>query len=538
MQYLERSNNRRQSRRSSLPPHIQSDIDRLTRYLGQRQREHVAIFDIGTRAARLLVGPKNSTGNWVKSEFFNVGYVYELGADVDREKRTLDVGSRSLRRTANFMQTYRQALNRGGVSEIDAIGTAIFRWLTNRVEVLDYIERRSGLRIDAISGGLEAELTLRSVYTILERHPDETLKPAPSDYIAVADQGGGSTEVSWMRWSERLEDRPRIDSVRSDRLGTVALRNEFFNRNAKGETVEPGKNRSNIGPQTKRISQLARQEFQDWPSLLRASRKAGEKVHLFGVGSAITTAANVAGFKNHRRPLSSEAMDAEVDRLAEKYDSSGRQVLSLYKALEGLQGSGAKAFENPRRIKSDLSVLYGLPIFSEVAKAMDVQEISVFGFGLRFGYYLWKYAQHEPLPFVRSDTAGPFAFVSYARKDRLPVYRELHELNSAGFRVAYDESIKPTEIYQEVISRLISGCAIVVVFWTKNSVRSKEVQKEILFAIRQRKRILQVFLEDVEVPHEIDFELGAEQYVSRHDLAFDEYLELIASAIPETCRKP
>lgn len=518
-----------------IPQFLQNDLDRLDKYLSGRTGDHVAVFDIGTRAARLLVGPKKVPSYWVKGEFFSAGYPFMLGRDIDQSTRTMDLNSVSLSKVINMMAILNTALRQRNITDVDAIGTAVFRWLANRAEVLNHIQKQTGLRIDDITGPMEAELTLRSVWSVLEKTEGRARKIGDNDYIAVVDQGGGSIEVSWMRWADRLKARPKIESARSDNLGTIALLNEFLSRGGKGQLVDPSENRARISTQTNRVRTFARETITSWKTLIRQDDVPGGEVHLFGIGTALTKLANVSSFNGHGRFVDLDRMEREVADRAAVYDGSNQLVMTLYKALNG-ESTDRTQLLDISDLSEDLTIMYGIPAFLEVTKAIGLTGISVFGFGLRFGYYLWKYEKREPLPFIPSDESGPYTFVSYARKNALPVYREMHELHRRGYRMAYDAGIAPSEDYRSAIARMLKRCTSVVVYWTKESVASDEVRLEILFAVRKKIPIIQVFLEPLELPDDLELAIGWQQYVSRYEQSFDRYIELITSALPESTK--
>jgi len=77
-----------------------------------------------------------------------------------------------------------------------------------------------------------------------------------------------------------------------------------------------------------------------------------------------------------------------------------------------------------------------------------------------------------------------------------------------------------------------------IVFWTPESAQSDEVFIEVNYAIRHRKKIVQVFLEDTRVPNRIEFMIGHESYVKRWELHDNEFLAALAGIIPESCKRP
>jgi len=109
----------------------------------------------------------------------------------------------------------------------------------------------------------------------------------------------------------------------------------------------------------------------------------------------------------------------------------------------------------------------------------------------------------------------PYIFVSYSHKDAAEVYAIIDQLHAEGYRIWYDQGIPQVTRYSRVISEHISGCAIFMVFFTKNSVESQFVLDEVHFARDENKDMLPVNLDGVSLPGEIRLRLTAFQQLIR-----------------------
>lgn len=98
------------------------------------------------------------------------------------------------------------------VERIAAVGTSVFRDAQDAADVLQEVERTTGIPLQILSGLQEAELTARG---ILARE-----RNLPPRFVCV-DIGGGSTEMTWCEEGEALH------SVSLD-LGVIRLREKFF----------------------------------------------------------------------------------------------------------------------------------------------------------------------------------------------------------------------------------------------------------------------------------------------------------------------
>ncbi len=79
-----------------------------------------------------------------------------------------------------------------------AVTTAAMRMASNRTEVLERIEKRTGIRFEIIDADREADYTLKAVRARLARLGRD------SRSLAMVDIGGGSTEVIFYQNGERI----------------------------------------------------------------------------------------------------------------------------------------------------------------------------------------------------------------------------------------------------------------------------------------------------------------------------------------------
>ncbi|RYY97537.1 MAG: exopolyphosphatase [Chitinophagaceae bacterium] len=147
----------------------------------------LAAIDIGSNAGRLLIndvlrGP-GGTVEFIKMALIRVplrlGFdVFETGRiSVEREEMMIKT-----------LQSYRLLMDVYGVQQYRAAATSAMRGAANSKEVLEKIERETGIRIEVIDGHEEARL-------LHESHEAEKLSNLNSYlYINV---GGGSTELTF-----------------------------------------------------------------------------------------------------------------------------------------------------------------------------------------------------------------------------------------------------------------------------------------------------------------------------------------------------
>src|SRR5262249_22169606 len=153
-----------------------------------------------------------------------------------------------------------------GVADISVVGTAVFRWIRNRQDVLEKINRETGLTVDVIEEEQEGVLGLFGIPYMLQcRGMGQDI--GDDDTIMLLDQGGGSLEITWMKWRDRDLVEPPYKIKLFDSLGTVALRRKFFGLSADGtRVVDPLNNRARISRQKDQITEQAKREISEWMS--------------------------------------------------------------------------------------------------------------------------------------------------------------------------------------------------------------------------------------------------------------------------------
>ena len=147
----------------------------------------LAAIDIGSNAARLLITEVIQKGN--EKPVFNklnlVRVPLRLGFDVFETKYISEDRAGMLIET---MQGFKHLANAYNVTALKACATSAMRDAVNSPEILDQVYQSSGIKIEIISGDMEANL-------VYENHVAENMDTDHS-YMYI-DVGGGSTEISF-----------------------------------------------------------------------------------------------------------------------------------------------------------------------------------------------------------------------------------------------------------------------------------------------------------------------------------------------------
>lgn len=125
----------------------------------------------------------------------------------------------------------------------------------------------------------------------------------------------------------------------------------------------------------------------------------------------------------------------------------------------------------------------------------------------------------------------PYIFVSYAHKDSEAVYRTIEKLTSLGYRIWYDEGIKPGVEWPENIAIHLDQCSLFMMFISPNSMDSANCRREINFALSRSKKFLCIVLEKTEIPLGMELQLSSQQSIFRYKYNSEEaYIYKICSA--------
>ncbi|MFC0313452.1 toll/interleukin-1 receptor domain-containing protein [Gordonia phosphorivorans] len=121
----------------------------------------------------------------------------------------------------------------------------------------------------------------------------------------------------------------------------------------------------------------------------------------------------------------------------------------------------------------------------------------------------------NPSDSLRAYRGGePYAFISYARADAHLVFPILQALQDRGFRIWFDEGIKPMDEWMDRLASAIDGAEIFVLFASKGSVSRSNVIREIGRAAENEKPFCTVGLESMQLPRAVAFAVGKDQHVA------------------------
>ena len=127
-------------------------------------------------------------------------------------------------------------------------------------------------------------------------------------------------------------------------------------------------------------------------------------------------------------------------------------------------------------------------------------------------------------PFEAYEGESPYIFVSYAHKDAELVFKEIKRFHDAGYPIWYDDAVTLGEEWDTKIANALIGSSLVVVFISKNSMASHNVQDEIRLALKRKINIAPIYLEDTELPPSLELRLSSKHAIFKFKANDREYI--------------
>ncbi len=166
----------------------------------------IATIDIGTNTILLLVARAATDGSLETLEYRQA--VARLGRSVDAQRR---LHPDSMERAVRIVEEYKRIIDHHTPARVVVCGTSAVRDAANRDEFAALILKRTGFRLETLTGEEEAIWTYRGALSGVRDTTRAT----------VVDIGGGSTEIS-VGSPTRVERHASLD------IGSVRLTERMF----------------------------------------------------------------------------------------------------------------------------------------------------------------------------------------------------------------------------------------------------------------------------------------------------------------------
>ncbi|MEQ8324621.1 MAG: exopolyphosphatase [Vicingaceae bacterium] len=177
--------------------------------------------DIGSNAVRMLFAEvfKNKEGEIVFRKISLVRLPIRLGEDAFIHGKIKKARIEKLSKT---LQSFKLLNEVYSVVDSRVCATSAMREASNSAEIIERIEKETGINIEILAGKKEAEI-------IYENHIAESLNPKGC-YLYV-DVGGGSTEISIFKQGQRIK-------TESFDIGTLRIKNKLVKNKTWNEMEE------------------------------------------------------------------------------------------------------------------------------------------------------------------------------------------------------------------------------------------------------------------------------------------------------------
>lgn len=131
-----------------------------------------------------------------------------------------------------------------------------------------------------------------------------------------------------------------------------------------------------------------------------------------------------------------------------------------------------------------------------------------------------------------------YIFVSYSHRNSRYVHGVIEHLQSAGYRVWFDGGIEAGSEWPEYIASHLERCNCVLTFMSNAFVASDNCKRELHFAQDLKKPLLNIYIEEVNLPAGLRMQLGLCQAMYRDNFRTEEEFRdsLIRARILEACR--
>jgi tetratricopeptide (TPR) repeat protein len=130
----------------------------------------------------------------------------------------------------------------------------------------------------------------------------------------------------------------------------------------------------------------------------------------------------------------------------------------------------------------------------------------------------------------------PFAFVSYSHRDRAFVYRLVQTLSDLGYRVWLDRSIKGGEDFTQRIVDKIKNCRQFIFVLSAYSQASSFCERELYYAVEQKKEILPVLIDNCALSDGYHFQL-IKYHILKHPSSNYYFNDIAPLLVPEIGKK-
>lgn len=338
-----------------------------TRLTNVNPPHKIAVIELSTKAVKLLIGKDVET---LKTQPFDFQLFDKVSQKTNtgmglNEENVMDMDFYNTR-VLPFIVKYKQTAQDNGVDCLYSIATAAYRTAKNRDEIIKTIREKANLNVRILQKKEEAEATMIA-FSYSTPNRDVLMN---SEYVAMIDQGGGSTEVSLFRNKTQEGSYLEYQDSYSINLGTDVLRTLLFKEaNAKTTTTQA------LDNVDKTIQSRLRAFYKN------INKPINTEIFCVAVGSAITAATGKKGNKNqHGQVLT-------IEKIKEKINASDTFLKDSYHFVNDLYYDLKNAVSQNNPLDSIVIMRVGLKMILNLLEGLNIKQLTVSGTGLWYGIY-------------------------------------------------------------------------------------------------------------------------------------------------------
>jgi len=220
-----------------------------------------------------------------------------------------------------------------------------------------------------------------------------------------------------------------------------------------------------------------------------------------------------------------------------KYYCTKARIVSIKHHYEEASELILKAIDLEDSRKDDYALLIGNYQYYRILIAMRKQQWFV---DRRLGHFqpvssLTGEKKEVPSSY---QNLRPYVFISYSHNDAQPVYSILNDMSRAGLNYWYDKELETGSDWTEELGEKILNSEMVMVMLSNNAVLSRNVRNEITMALNHKKKILPVFLEEVELSPGAELQLQGFQWLLKYQMSAEMFRQKLCdtlAAVREHC---
>lgn len=292
-----------------------------------------SIIDLGTNTCLLLIA---SLFQNKLTKLYEAQEIPRLGKDL---YKTGSIASECFEKVSEIFKKYISISEEYNAERILAFGTSALREAKNNFEFIEFIEKKTGIKIKVIPGEEEAHYGFAG--TIFDLND--------TAQYAVLDIGGGSTELSFI-------ENKKLKSI-SLKIGSVRLFEKFFKENFNNDAI--------FKAQLFVKEMLSELQFNDI-----------KNKQLVGVAGTLTT---LSAIKNRLKDFS--------EKTIHKTNLTLEEVKNIFQSLIKMTDNERLSLGNFMKGRSDV-IICGSLILSEIMGHFNYDSIIVSTKGLRYGLLL------------------------------------------------------------------------------------------------------------------------------------------------------